>query len=207
MQAKSSNIRALVFTALFAALFIVMNSLSMRFSFTPVPLTLQTLGVLLAGIFLAPRNAFISIFAVIVLTAFGLPLFNGKGGISYLLGHTGGFIIAFPFCAFLVSLAVKRITGSETIKRNKIFLFIALFISFELFSSFLAYVPGIPWMMHVLHFNFNKAMSLGCYPFLPWDAVKSAVGALIAVSLTPYIAYIRSSTAARSEANAATTAH
>ncbi|WP_337102976.1 biotin transporter BioY [Paenibacillus sp. YIM B09110] len=194
MPVQTNNIRALVFTALFAALFIVMNSLSIRLSFSPVPITLQTLGVLLAGLFLTPRNAFLSITTVILLTAIGLPLFNGKGGISYLLGHTGGFIIAFPFCALLISLAVRWALSNETFKRNKIVLFIALFIAFELFSSLLTYLPGIPWLMHVLNWNFAKAMAGGFYPFIIGDALKSALGAVLAISLTPYIAYIRSST-------------
>lgn len=201
MPSKSNNIRALVFTALFAALFIVMNSLSIKLSLSPVPITMQTFGVLLAGLFLTPRNAFLSIIVVILLTAIGLPLFNGKGGISYLLGHTGGFIVAFPFCALLISLAVSWALRNESVKRNKIVLFIVLFVAFEIFSSLVAYLPGIPWLMHVLGWDFAKAISLGYSPFIIGDALKSALGAVVAISLTPYIAYIRSSTGARRDAD------
>lgn len=194
---QTSNIRSLVFTALFAALFIYMSSLSIRLTATLVPITLQTLAVLLAGLFLTPRNAFLSITVVIVLAAFGLPLFNGVGGIAHLIGYTGGFIFAFPFCALFVSLAVGRLLKSKMFKGNKVLSFIAFFIIFELFSSLLAYVSGIPWMMHVLHFSFPKAMAAGFYPFIIGDALKSLIGTLLAVSLTPYIVYIRTSTAAK----------
>ncbi|MDQ8733273.1 biotin transporter BioY [Paenibacillus sp. LHD-38] len=195
---QSNNIRSLVFIALFAALFIIMSSLTIKFGGSFVPITLQTLAVILAGLFQTPRNAFLSIFVVIVLAAFGLPLFSGAGGITHLIGHTGGFIFAFPFCALLVSLAVGAYLRSSVSKGNKMIAFIAFFVIFELFSSLSAYVTGIPWLMHVLDFSFQKAMTVGFYPFIIGDALKSLVGAILAVSLTPYIVYIRSSTASLS---------
>lgn len=189
---QTNNIRSLVFIALFAALFIVMSSLTIKLGASLVPFTLQTLAVLLAGLFLTPRNAFLSISVVIILAAFGLPLFSGQGGIAHLTGPTGGFIFAFPFCALLVSLAVGRLLKS---KSNKAIAFIAFFIIFELFSSLFAYVPGIPWLMHITGLSLPKAMAIGFYPFIIVDALKSLVGTILAVSLTPYIVHIRTSTA------------
>ncbi|WP_424765668.1 biotin transporter BioY [Paenibacillus sp. sgz302251] len=191
---QSSNIRSLVFIALFAALFIVMSSLSIKLGAGIVPITLQTLAVALAGLFLTPRNAFLSIFVVIVLAAFGLQLFSGQGGIPYLTGATGGFIFAFPFCALFVSLAVGAFLRSDVSKRNKLIAFIVFFIIFELFSSLFAYVPGIPWLMHITDFSFAKAMSVGFVPFIIGDALKSAAAAILAITLTPYIVHIRTST-------------
>lgn len=192
---QTNNIRSLVFIALFAALFIVMSSLTIKLGASLVPITLQTLAVLLAGLFLTPRNAFLSISVVIVLAAFGLPLFSGQGGIAHLTGPTGGFIFAFPFCALLVSLAVGRLLENNVFKDNKAVAFIAFFIIFELFSSLFAYVPGIPWLMHITGLSFPKAMAVGFYPFIIGDALKSLVGTILAVSLTPYIVHIRTSTA------------
>lgn len=192
---QTNNIRSLVFIALFAALFIVMSSLTIKLGGSFVPVTLQTLGVILAGLFLTPRNAFFSIFIVIVLAAFGLPLFSGQGGIATLTGPTAGFIFAFPFCALLVSLAVGVYLRSKGSKQNKAAAFISFFIIFELFSSIFAYVPGIPWLMQALDFPFQKAMTVGFYPFIIGDAIKSLVGTILAITLTPYIVYIRASTA------------
>ncbi|MGF7050082.1 biotin transport system substrate-specific component [Paenibacillus sp. DS2015] len=191
---KTNNIRSLVFIALFAALFIVMSTISIRLGGGLVPFSLQTFAVVLSGLFLTPRNAFLSIFIVIVLSAFGLPLFSGQGGWATLTGYTAGFIFAFPFCALLLSLSVGRLLQSPSIKQNKVIAFIAFFIVFELFSSFFAYVPGIPWFMHVLSMSLPKALVASCYPFLLGDAIKSFVGAIVAVSLTPYIVHIRTST-------------
>ncbi|WP_138751512.1 biotin transporter BioY [Paenibacillus sinopodophylli] len=191
---QRNNIRSLVFIALFAALFIIMSSLTIKLGGSLVPITLQTLGVVLAGLFLSPRNAFLSIFIVIVLTAIGLPLFSGGGGIAQLTGPTGGFIFAFPFCALLVSLAVGLFLKTHSSKENKWLAIIIFFLIFELFSSLAAYIPGIPWLMHMTGLSFQKAMTVGFYPFIIGDALKSIVGTILAISLTPYIVYIRSST-------------
>lgn len=200
---QTVNIRSLVFTALFAALFIVLSIQQLRITATPVPITFQTLAVILAGVFLRPRQAFASIWIVIVLAAFGLPVFGGKGGISHLIGHTGGFIFAFPFCALLVSLAMERLLRNEKVWQKKWLAAILLFIVFELFSSLLAYIPGVPWMMHVLDLSFAKALSGGFWPFLPGDAAKSAVAVAVTLSLHGYIRQLRSSNAKSSSQAAA----
>ncbi|MHA0856078.1 biotin transporter BioY [Paenibacillus sp. CMAA1364] len=191
---QTNPIRSLVFIALFAALFIVMSTISIKLGGSLVPFTLQTFAVILSGLFLRPRNAFLSIFIVIVLSSFGLPLFSGQGGLSTLTGYTAGFIFAFPFCAMLISLAVGRMLKRPSLIKNKAIALIAFFIIFELFSSFAAYITGVPWFMNILNMSLQKALVASCYPFLPGDAIKSFVGALVAVSLLPYIVHIRAST-------------
>ncbi|GLX68567.1 biotin transporter BioY [Paenibacillus glycanilyticus] len=188
----STNIRSTVFIALFAALFIVMSAIQIKVG-AYVPITLQTLAVTLAGAILGPRKSFISLIIVIALTATGLPLLSGRGGLETLTGHTGGFIFAFPFCALLVGFATQAIFRSKAIMGNRIVALVALFIAFELFGSFLTYVPGVPWLMHVTGLDFGKAMTAGCYPYLPGDAIKSFVAAIIVLSLKPYILKIQSS--------------
>jgi biotin transport system substrate-specific component len=185
------SIRSLVFTALFAALFIVLSLQQMKLTFTPVPITLQTLAVILAGLFLKPKHAFASIFAILAITATGLPLIGGKGGLSLFTGYTGGFLIAFPFCAMFISLAAGKLMANDMLMRNKPTAAVLLFIVFECFSSLLTYVPGIPWMMYVLEYPLDKALTAGFYPFIPGDAVKSAIGVAVALGLAPQVARIR----------------
>ncbi|MCR2805096.1 biotin transporter BioY [Paenibacillus soyae] len=191
---QTVNVRSLVFIALFAALFIVLSIQHLRITFTPVPITFQTLGVILAGVFLRPKQAVASILLVYGLVAIGLPLLGGKGGLPTFVGYTGGFIFAFPFCALFISLAMKRILRSERLTNHKWLTAIVLFIVFELFSSFLAYVPGVPWLMHVLNWSWSQGIKEGVLPFLLGDAIKSAVGVLITLSLLGYIKQLRAST-------------
>ncbi|MFD1954473.1 biotin transporter BioY [Paenibacillus thailandensis] len=193
---KSYNIRNYVFIALFAALFVVMSAISFKLSFSPVPITLQTLAVCLAGLFLGARNGFLSMLLILVLTAIGLPLLNGRGGLSILFGTTGGFLFGFLFSALLIGLATGPLLRSKTWIGGKIATFILLFIIMEALGSFVAYLFGVPWMMQVLDVSLQKALTLGCYPFLIGDALKSLVAAAIGVSLKPYILKLRASTGA-----------
>lgn len=186
------NIRSFVFTALFAALFIVLSIQQMKLTISAIPITMQTFGVILAGLFLKPRYAFASIAAVIVLAAFGLPLFGGQGGISKLLGPTGGFIFAFPFAAMLVSWSTDRLLARPNLTENRWMLFVSFFAVFELFSSLLTYAGGVPWMKYNLDLSWAKAFAGGMLPFLPGDAVKSAIGAAIAVAMLPSVIRYRS---------------
>lgn len=196
---KSYSIRHYVFIALFAALFVVMSSISFKLGISQVPITLQTLAVCLTGLFLGPRNGFLSMLLILALTAVGLPLLNGNGGLTALLGTTGGFLFSFPFSALLIGFATAPLLRSKRIAGSKTAYFIALFIVMELFGSLFVYLFGVPWMMLVLNLSLQKALVLGCYPFLIGDVLKSLVAAAIGISLKPYILKLRPSTAGRSD--------
>src|SRR6202140_607861 len=70
---------------------------------TPVPLTVQNLGVLLVGLALGGRRGFAALALYLAEGAAGLPVFSphGLGGIAQILGPTGGYLIAYPFFAAL----------------------------------------------------------------------------------------------------------
>ena len=78
----------------------------------PVPFTLQTMIVLLAGAFLGAKNGAYSQVLYILLGVIGLPVFahtaDGIMGIARLIGPTGGYFLAFPFAAFLVGYLTER---------------------------------------------------------------------------------------------------
>jgi biotin transport system substrate-specific component len=69
----------------------------------PVPFTLQTFFVLLAGALLGPRNGFLSMSLYLLLGISGLPVFSGGGfGFARIVGPTGGYLLAFPLAAFVI---------------------------------------------------------------------------------------------------------
>src|SRR5208283_5695396 len=84
---------------------------------TPVPLTMQNFGVLLAGLLLGSRRGFAALMLYLIEGAAGLPVFNptGPGGIAQLLGPTGGFLMVYPFVAFLAGYIFER--GTRTFFR------------------------------------------------------------------------------------------
>ena len=74
-----------------------------------VPITLQTLAILLAGIVLGPKNGTLVALIYVLLGIVGIPVFTGfTGGIGILFSRTGGFILAFPFVAFTAGIGSKR---------------------------------------------------------------------------------------------------
>ncbi|WP_248925169.1 biotin transporter BioY [Paenibacillus hamazuiensis] len=173
----AKNIRGLVFSALFAALFIVLSFVKITLGFSAVPITLQGLGLMLAGGFLGARYGFYSIFTVVLLTFLGLPLLHGQGGFMLVFGPTGGFIWMFPFAALFIGYFSNKVRST-----NKTVSFILLFIIMEI-GGLLVYITGVPWLAHVQHISFSKAMASGCIPFLLPDVLKALVAAGIVSAL------------------------
>lgn len=167
------TVRGVVFSALFAALLSVSSLFNVTLGFTPVPISLETLVVMLAGALLGPVYGFFSMFFLIALAALGLPLFHGAGGMALILGPTGGFIWMYPVAALLIGLGVSRIKGKS------VGAFVGTFVILEVCGSLLLYVTGVPWLAHVAGLSMGKAMALGFYPYLLGDAIKAFLGAWI----------------------------
>ncbi|MCL6599042.1 MAG: biotin transporter BioY [Alicyclobacillus macrosporangiidus] len=171
------TVRGVVFSALFAALLAVFSNVRIDLWFTPVPITLQTLAVMMAGAFLGPGYGFLSILLVVVLTALGLPLMGGHGGLQVILGATGGYIVSWPFSALLIGWFLSKIRAQGFPR------YVWTFIVVEVFGSLFVYLIGVPWLAAVAHMSLGKALVGGCYPFLLGDAIKALVTTLVAVPL------------------------
>ena len=171
------SIRGIVFAALFAALLSVLSLANVSLGFTPVPISLENLVVMLAGALLGPVYGCFSMLLVVVLTALGLPLLHGSGGAALILGPTGGFVWMYPVAALCIGLTASRA------RRMGVGSFLLTFASFELFGSLLLYVTGVPWLGHVARVPLAKALVLGCYPYLPGDAVKAFLAAWVVLPI------------------------
>ncbi|MFC3797704.1 biotin transporter BioY [Cohnella sp. GCM10012308] len=182
-NATAAWIGKTVFTALFAALFIAFSYVSIPLGFTSVPITLQTLAVMLAGGLLGARLGFASIALVVLLAAAGLPLLHGQGGLSIVFGPTGGFIWMFPFQALLIGITADRLfrTGRKATRPT----YILLIVSLVLFGVALSYVGGVPWYAHKAHLSLHAALIGACYPYIPGDLVKAAAAVIIIAALRP----------------------
>ncbi|WP_090794585.1 biotin transporter BioY [Paenibacillus sp. GP183] len=191
MQTSSWNVRGLVFSALFAALFILFSLITITPGLFPVPFTLQSFALMLTGGLLGARYGFYSIFVVVALTALGLPLLHGQGGLSLILGKSGGFIWMFPVAAFAIGWMSDRIKGKGPVS------YILLFVTMELFGSLLLYVTGVPWLAHAAGFSISKAWMLGGYPFLLPDMVKAIAAAGVVLSLRQFVPKLAHSRLAR----------
>ena len=130
--------------------------------FTPVPVTLQTFFVLLAGAVLGRKLGSLSQFSYVALGALGLPIFSGAlGGISRLAGPTGGYLVGFIVAAWIVGMMLKGRASS--------FLKIVLAMTA---GNFVIYLFGVLWLSFIIHIGIWKALLLGAFPFILGDAIK-----------------------------------
>jgi len=167
---KSRATRAVVAVLAGSALLAASAHVSIPFFFTPVPFTLQPFAVLLLGLMLEPSLAFATLAAYLVEGAAGLPVFTPQGplGILHLMGPDGGFLLAYPFAAFLVS-KLRR-----TLPRT--FTFAAVSAAAGAVVYFLG---GASWLAVVIHQPMSVAFDLAVWPFVAGDALKVVLAAAI----------------------------
>lgn len=141
--------------------------------FTPVPMTLQTLFVVLAGALLGPRLGAASQLAYLAMGVAGLPVFyGGSFGLAHLLGPTGGYLLAFPVTAWVAGV-VARPSGRRGLTELG-----RLFVGL-LAASLVILAGGTAWLA-ALTGDADGALTLGLVPFLVGDLVKVGLAALIA---------------------------
>ena len=149
-----------------AALVGVLAQLSIHLSFTPVPITGQTLGVMLAGSALGWRRASLAMSLYLVAGVVGVPWFahhtHGYPAASF--GYLIGFVLAGSLLGFLASL------GND---RNVLRAALSM-VAGEL----VMYAVAVPWLAADLHVSFSTALTLGLTPFIAGDLVKAALAGL-----------------------------
>lgn len=132
-----------------------------RLPWTAVPMTLQPLFVILAGAVLGPRLGAMAIASYVMLGAAGAPVFsNGAAGIPWLLGPTGGYLLAMPAAAFVSGSVARRGAGA-----GRSFVGLALGIA-------TIYAGGVSWLVLLSGGDVGTAVTLGVVPFLAGDVTK-----------------------------------
>jgi len=140
--------------------------------FTPVPVTMQTFFVILAGAVLGRKLGLFTVFSYITLGAFGIPVFQGYGGgILHILGPTGGYLAGFMLSAYLVGYLSE-------IRRSAGFTYILFSM---LLGLLVIYVSGLLWLSVSLGVGLKNAVYMGLLPFLP-----GAIAKLVAASWVYY---------------------
>ncbi|MBS3114084.1 biotin transporter BioY [Candidatus Woesearchaeota archaeon] len=106
---EKNKLKGMVFAALFAALTAAVAWFKIPLPFTPVPITLQTLVVLLSGAMLGAYYGSLSMIIYLILGAIGLPVFaGGASGIGVLFGPTGGYLFSYPVAAFVIGKMLEN---------------------------------------------------------------------------------------------------
>jgi biotin transport system substrate-specific component len=130
---------------------------------TPVPFTLQPLFVLLAGAVLGSRLGSRSMTLYLLAGVAGLPVFVAGGGAAYLLGPTGGYLMAYPVAAWLAGTGARQGTGRA--------------LAGLLAALAAVYAGGLAWLAVVG--SVTTAVALGVAPFVLADLVKVGIALLV----------------------------
>lgn len=145
----------------FSLLIALSARIAVHLPFSPVPITGQTLTVLLTGALLGRRKGSLSLLLYLLEGGIGLPVFaGGRAGLIVLVGPSGGYLAGFVAAAYVAGLLAER--GWD---RRIISTLILMVI-----GNLIIYAFALPWL--ALYVGFSKVLYQGFYPFLAGDLVK-----------------------------------
>jgi biotin transport system substrate-specific component len=154
-----------------SAIIAIAAQIAIPLPFTPVPLTMQPLAVVMVGVVLGAWRGAAAAALYLLEGISGLPVFaQGHGGALWLLGPTAGYLYSYPFAAFVAGWFSERGWGSSVIRA----------LAGMLFALAVIYAGGWAWLAILT--GPRAAFSMGIVPFVVADLVKIAIGA----ALLPY---------------------
>lgn len=139
-----------------------------------VPMTMQTLVVVMLGAALGARLGAATMLAYLAEGALGLPVFAGPvGGIAPLVGPTAGYLIGFVAAAYLTGWMVERGLGGSIVKIG-----VAMALGHVVILGL-----GFAWLAYGIHLGAEQAWLVGVVPFIAGTVVKTALGATLMPAL------------------------
>lgn len=140
-----------------------------------IPITFQTLGIMLAGVMLGPNRGSLSVFLFLFIVALGAPfLAGGRGGIGVFQTPSVGFLLGFPVATFAVGWMMNRLQKKSV--------FLAALIASIFGGIIILYLPGIIGLAMQTKLSILNAAK-ACLIFIPGDLVKAFLVAVIAQSV------------------------
>jgi len=167
----------IVLIALFAAIMAALGIFPpITLPVVAVPITAQSLGVMLAGGVLGAKRGALAMALFLVLVAIGLPLLSGgRGGFGILLGPSGGFLVGWIVAAYAIGLMVER----YWLKLG----YISTFLICGLGGIVLLYLIGVPWVAFAAKISVLAAAT-GSLPFIPGDILKAVIASGVIVTVS-----------------------
>lgn len=169
--------RDLVLTALFAAIIVALGLLPPIYvGIVAVPITAQSLGVMMAGVVLGAKRGSIAVLIVIALVAMNLPVLSGgRGGMTALVAPTSGFLYGWVFAAFVTGFLSERLVNAS---QSGLVQTVSFFLAAIIGGIFVLYPFGIAFAAIVADVTLQKAF-LGSFFYIPGDVIKAFVAALV----------------------------
>lgn len=143
-----------------------------------VPITLQTLGVMLAGVVLGPVRGAAAALLYLVAGLIGLPVFSGfSGGFGVLAGPSAGYLLSYPLAAFVAGLLAVVV-----LRRAQRFRTVLLFLACTVSSLLTIHAMGVTGLVVNAGLPLREAIIVDAV-YLPGDTVKNILAAIIAMSV------------------------
>jgi len=170
-------VKDILLVGAFASLMPLLAGIAIPLPFTPVPITGQTFGVLLAGALLGSRRGALAMLVYLAEGLAGLPVFAGGThawspsllGVPVIIGPSAGYLFSFPIAAFAVGFLAQR--GWD----RRFWRAVAMMLA----GQAVIYLVGLPWLGSYV--GMDQALPLGLLPFFPGDVLK----VLLASTLLP----------------------
>ena len=178
-MSKTFSVQKMAIIALMTAVLCILAPISIPVFISPVPISLGVLAVYLTAYVLSPLDATISVIIFILLGTFGLPVFSGySGGLSKLVGPTGGYIIGFLFTVYISSLFIHM-------KKGIIFDVIGMITGLAL-----CYNLGTIWFSYQQGKVLIASLLLRVVTFLIGDAIKIIVADILGTQINKRLAHL-----------------
>ncbi|MCM8800688.1 MAG: biotin transporter BioY [Candidatus Omnitrophica bacterium] len=159
-------------------IFVILTALGayirIHLDFTPVPITLQSLFVLLSGAFLGSSLGVLSQLCYVILGISRIPLFVYGGRPIYILGPTGGYLIGFIIASFLVGRLIKYT------KDNLFLCGLGFFL-----ADLAILVFGVIWLRIIFGYSLKKLLGIGFLPFIPGELLKIGFAVWLYLKIKP----------------------
>lgn len=167
--------RDMVYVALFAGIVAALGIIPPILLPIGIPITMQSFGVMLAGAILGARLGGLSLLIFVLLVAVGSPVLSGgRGGIGFLFGPTGGYILSWPLAAFIIGFLIEFFWNKLTIWM--------VFIINIIGGILVVYLIGITYFVLITDIDFKTAL-IGNLLFIPGDLIKAYAAAWIAMKI------------------------
>jgi biotin transport system substrate-specific component len=142
--------------------------------FIPVPLVLQNLGILLAGLLLGKKDGMIAVISFFILVALGLPfLAGGRGGIAVFYSVSAGFLLGYLVSAFIIGLLIEKLHFKQKITSALVATLVGVLV--------IDVIGGIYMGLYLNHSPISGLVSSAV--FLPGDILKAIVASVVYVSI------------------------
>ena len=177
---KYMNTRKLTTIGLFTAILCILGPIALILPYSPVPVSLGTLGVMLACTMLDARNGLLCTTIYLLLGFAGLPVFTGfTGGAGKLLGPTGGYLIGYLFLASIGGFLASKWKSHRFLQAVGLFL-----------GMLICYLFGSLWLIVQSGMALNTVLWVGVIPYIPFDIGKLFVVIVLSPAVRKRIRFL-----------------